>query len=49
MFQNRPKTLPISDVKPKTFGHTGENGPEFLRALMARIVPHPPLTAWTRS
>jgi hypothetical protein len=39
MFQNHRKTLPISHVHLKTFGHTRENSPEFLRELMARVVP----------
>jgi hypothetical protein len=39
MFQNRPKTLPISRVQLETFGHIRENSAEFLRAPMARIVP----------
>jgi hypothetical protein len=38
MFQNHRKTLPISHVHLKTFGHTRENSPEFLRELMARVV-----------
>ena len=38
MFQNHPKRLPISHLQLKTFGHTGENSPEFLRAPMARVV-----------
>jgi hypothetical protein len=33
-----PETLPISHVHLKTFGHTRENSPEFLRELMARVV-----------
>jgi hypothetical protein len=36
---NRPKTLPISHVQLKMFGHIRENSPEFLRAPMARLVP----------
>jgi hypothetical protein len=39
MFQDHRKTSPISHVQLKTFGHTRENSPEFLRALMARVVP----------
>jgi hypothetical protein len=39
MFQNHPKTLPISHVPLKAFGHTGENSPEVLRAPLARVVP----------
>jgi len=38
MFQNLRKTLPISHVQLKTFGHTRENSPEFLREPMPRVV-----------
>jgi hypothetical protein len=38
MFQNHQQTLPIPHVQLKTFGHTRENSPEFLRAPMARVV-----------
>jgi hypothetical protein len=39
MFQHHLKTLPILRVQLKTFGHTGENSPEVLRAPLARVVP----------
>jgi hypothetical protein len=45
MFQNHRKTLPIPHVHLKMFGHTRENRPEFLRELMARIVPSRVLVA----
>jgi hypothetical protein len=39
MFQNHAQTLPIPHVQLKLFGHTRKNGPEILRAPMARVVP----------
>ena len=38
MSQNLPKTLIISRLSPKEFGHTREKAPEFLSAPMARFV-----------